>query len=193
MMTLEIRRLASDVATLLGESLAEECRPEESPFPGMEERVRLLAPAILSRLITETPVDSLGEGKPLLASPRINNEGVVTITLPDDFLRLIAVRMSDWDVCLSRIIREGDQHFDCLKSKRAAIRGTPRRPAASVSFDEEGRQCLRLYSSDLDASLLTARYMPLPEVSSDDTIDIPPLLYPPLIEAICQKVTPSVI
>ena len=44
-------KLAHDVATLLGESLSLECQSEESPFPGIKERVRILAPGILSNLL----------------------------------------------------------------------------------------------------------------------------------------------
>ena len=44
-------RLTSDVAAILGESLSLECQPDESPFPGIKERVRILAPGILARLL----------------------------------------------------------------------------------------------------------------------------------------------
>ena len=47
----KIERIAADVATLLGETILEECQPEESPYPGIEERVRILAPGILSNIL----------------------------------------------------------------------------------------------------------------------------------------------
>ena len=46
-----LKELAEDLATLLGESLQLECQPEESPFPGIEDRVRILAPGILSNIL----------------------------------------------------------------------------------------------------------------------------------------------
>ena len=46
-----IHQIAMDVAALLGESLSLQCLPEESPFPGIEDRVRILAPGILQNLL----------------------------------------------------------------------------------------------------------------------------------------------
>lgn len=48
-----LKQLATDVATLLGETLEPECRPEECLFPSIEHRVRILAPGLLASLIIE--------------------------------------------------------------------------------------------------------------------------------------------
>ena len=53
-----ISQLALDVATLLGESLTLECQPEESPFPRIEDRVRILVPGLIHKLMIRSP-DSL--------------------------------------------------------------------------------------------------------------------------------------
>ena len=46
-----IKKLATDIATLLGESLAPEVSGSETPFPGIEVRVRILAPSFLAEII----------------------------------------------------------------------------------------------------------------------------------------------
>lgn len=56
-MKVTLEKLTSDVATLLGESLSLECQPEESPFPGIEDRVRILAPGLLSSLLIYPEVE----------------------------------------------------------------------------------------------------------------------------------------
>lgn len=53
-----LKQVASEVAALLGETLSEENRPEESPFPGIEIRVRILAPGILAALINQQAEES---------------------------------------------------------------------------------------------------------------------------------------
>lgn len=55
-------QLASEVAILLGESLALECQPEESPFPGIKDRVRILAPGILATILILPPPDITLDG-----------------------------------------------------------------------------------------------------------------------------------
>ena len=52
MAKVSIHEIASGVAAILGESLALDCRPEESPFPDIEDRVRIMAPAVLASLTT---------------------------------------------------------------------------------------------------------------------------------------------
>ncbi|MCH5226058.1 MAG: hypothetical protein J1D77_08640 [Muribaculaceae bacterium] len=47
------KQLAIEVATILGEPLLPDCQPEESPFPGIENRVRILSPSLLASLIFE--------------------------------------------------------------------------------------------------------------------------------------------
>ena len=53
-----MHQLAQDVAVVLGEALSLECQPEESPFPGIEERVQTLAPGLIHKLLIRSP-DSL--------------------------------------------------------------------------------------------------------------------------------------
>lgn len=53
MAKISLKEVASDVANLLGETLSPAGLTEESPFPNIENRVRILAPGILSDLIRE--------------------------------------------------------------------------------------------------------------------------------------------
>lgn len=48
MARISLKQLATEVATLLGESLATDNLLPENPFPGIENRVRILAPGILA-------------------------------------------------------------------------------------------------------------------------------------------------
>lgn len=54
MTKVSFRQLATEVSTLLGESPETASIPEECPFPNIENRVRVLAPGILSEILYET-------------------------------------------------------------------------------------------------------------------------------------------
>ena len=51
-MKVSVSRIAEDVATLLGESLAQECQTSESPFPDIAKRVGILVPQALAEVST---------------------------------------------------------------------------------------------------------------------------------------------
>ena len=188
-----IREIAAEVAALMGESLLLECQPEESLFPDLEEQVRIRAPAILSDLILESPPEHLADaGKRMEANPTIDESGTVTLELPEDFLRLLYVRMSDWVRGATELIPfsspEAARHF----SKWKGIRGTRECPAAIRGFTPEGKQCIKLYSSGKDAFLETALYIPFPALDSDEILEVPERLMPVLLDRL-QKVHPSFI
>lgn len=52
-MTTTLKNLAAEVAAILGDSPEADSLPEECPFPCIENRVRILAPGILSKLILD--------------------------------------------------------------------------------------------------------------------------------------------
>lgn len=180
MTSVSIKNLASDVATLLGESLALECHPQESPFPDIEDRVRILVRGTLANLIAEAKPEELSDGNPLMANPVTDSQGMVTITLPEDFHRLVCVKMSDWSRAVTEVSPGGTPLSNRQSSRWNAIRGTPQRPVAVMDFNSAGR-ILKLYSSGKDAKLETGVYIPRPEISSGDTIEIPGAIYHALL------------
>ena len=191
-MKISLDSLASDVAALLGESLQLECQPEESPFPTIKEQVRIRAPAILSELLSECSPEFLyGYGKQINSKAEKDDSGVVTLELPDDFLRIIYLQMSDW----ARPVTEISSHksSEALKqsSRWKGIKGTPQRPVAIFGFTSTGKRCLRLYSSNADATLVQAQYMPVPKADADDMINIPQSLYPILLNKLLCALHPS--
>lgn len=88
-------------------------------------------------------------------------EGRVLLTLPDDFHTLLSLRLSGWD----RPVREvlvADHWLRRLQSPRwGALRGTPERPLAFFTVDDEGRPALELFSTTPNApvELVEFRYL----------------------------------
>ena len=186
MKKVSITSLAQDVSTLLGEPSEPECQPEESPFPGVKERVRILAPGLLSILIEESAPENFTDFKSIDPAVKIDERGVVTLALPADFLRLAEVKMSDWSRGVSRITNREELIFGLQMSPWAGLRGVPERPVVLMEKDGKGGRSLRMYSSKPGATLEYALYIPTPKLGADDTLEIPDRLYYPLLEKLAE-------
>ncbi|MCH5228546.1 MAG: hypothetical protein J1F12_00945 [Muribaculaceae bacterium] len=186
MARIRIEQLASDVAALKGEALLPECEPEESPFPDMETRVRILAPGILAVLLKESDLSDI-HTKNLPGSVTIDEEGVAGIPLPEDFLKLVCVRMSDWTRPVTHITGSEDADSYLQGSRISGIRGNPHRPVVITDYDASGKPMLKLYTTAKGSKLQTGLYIPRPVVS-DNSIDVPDGLYPRLLKEISSAI-----
>ena len=98
------------------------------------------------------------------ATLQADSEGKVVMTLPEDFLTLLSLRLSSWE----RPVREvlGPDHWlHRLQATRLqGLRGSPERPLAFFTADDEGRPALELFSSPPDApdNLVEFIYLPRP-------------------------------
>lgn len=182
MKNIAISKLSSDVAALLGESLLPECATPESPFPDLEDSVRILAPGFLAELLLASDsIDISASAVNIPGTPQINSDGVVSLDCPDDFLRIISLKMSDWRCPVTALSIPSDPDFRRLFSLRDGIRGNPERPVAFLSFANEGKRTLKMLSSKEGARLEIALYVARPTIDSAGYIKIPDGLYHPLL------------
>lgn len=178
MKRMTVRELAEDVATLMGERLLLECQPEESPFPDLEDQVRLLVPGLLATLILEAPAETLFDGARQLGGDfSIDGEGVVSMECPEDFLRPVCIKMSDWRGSVTELTPATDRRARMQASRWEGIRGNRERPVAI-----RDRDSLKLYSSGEGARLEAGYYMARPRVEEGGVIAIPDTLYPLLLQ-----------
>lgn len=92
--------------------------------------------------------------------------------LPDDFLRLASIRMSDWKRP-GRAISEDDEEYAEQQSEFAGIRGNASKPIAALVQGEDGLY-MELYSSNTDtATLKQFTYVAEPTVTNDSKITLP--------------------
>lgn len=100
--------------------------------------------------------------------------------LPDDFARLIAFRMSDWERTVHIAIAETDSLYSRQSSRWKGLRGTPQRPVCAIVPGAEGLT-LEFYSCrDEDATVERALYLPTPK-TEDGAIDLCERCYRPIV------------
>ena len=103
---------------------------------------------------------------------RGDGSGAGWTLLPDDFMRLIAFRMSDWERTCYEAISAGDPRYALQSSRFRGVRGSVQQPVCAIVNRSEGK-ALEFYSSPGDdASVQLATYLPYPGTDRDGGIDI---------------------
>lgn len=122
----------------------------------------------------------LGEGSPIFADGDIQiswdsqeGYGSGSIILPDDFLRLVVFRMTDWSMPVFNAITIDNPLYSVQKSRFSGVRGNPQKPICAVVNSASGLK-LEFYScsAGTGTTVSDARYIPLPKIK-DGSIDIP--------------------
>lgn len=109
------------------------------------------------------------------------------VLLPDDYLRLVTFRMSDWDRAAT-LITPDDVRYQWQQSRYPGICGNPQNPIVAEVTYAEGR-VLEFYSCRLHPCphVLHARYIPIPRLHpADRTIHLPRRLFDPLVSQIAK-------
>lgn len=109
------------------------------------------------------------------------------ILLPADFLRLVAFRMSDWDCAVATAIQPASAAYMRQQSPHPGVRGNPRRPVCAIVPSARG-PVLEFYScASTSATITQALYVPQPSIDANDTIDIAPACYRPVIDILTAE------
>lgn len=112
------------------------------------------------------------------------------IFLPNDFIRLLAFEMSDWDMPVFDAIQATDPKYKLQKSPFLGVRGNPNKPVVAISQRTEGKT-LEFYScNSTDAKIVTASYLPERNIENN-TIEISHQCYRPSVYSIASLVAMS--
>lgn len=125
-----------------------------------------------ARLVEEGAAHHLlDSGKPFGASVEWESQegyGAGRVNLPDDFMRLVTFRMSDWYKPVTEAITEQHPLYMQQLSRYAGVRGNPQRPVVAITH---GASCqvLEFYSCQAGPGtrVSVARYLPLPTIYKD--------------------------
>lgn len=108
------------------------------------------------------------------------------ILLPNDFMRLVSFKMSDWSKVVHTIITPEDKEYEWQRQPIKALRGTADRPAVAIVSREEGL-ALEFYSCKSEsAHIENAIYIPLPAIDNHDGVDISEKCYNAVVYTIAS-------
>lgn len=86
------------------------------------------------------------------------------VELPDDFLRLVVFRMSDWERPVHTALHEGSAEYQLQSSRYAGVRGTPERPVCAIVSRGHGRVLEYYGTASSSSEVAEAVYIPEPRI-----------------------------
>lgn len=188
-----LEQIRHDVMSRMGET------PEVSPSSSLgsiphisqilDRKIRSLVPEFGSKLILDAPLEKLTGAEEYTAdiTPRKSKCGLYAfdIPLPDDFLRLVSVRMKSWERAVLSVITPDSDKYLCQYSPEPGIAGCPSRPMAYLSPGILTAIGSASPSDSLDHLLLWRIPSLSPSLSDSsslsDSLSFPASLYPLLL------------
>lgn len=125
----------------------------------------------------EAPVALLEQGHTFGDGVEWLEGGRGRILLPDDFMRLVRFKMSDWRVAVASAIDDSDPLYLRQSSRFKGICGNPEKPVVAVVNRQEGRTLEFFSCNDGTATVEQAFYTPFPKIDADGGIDVSERLY----------------
>lgn len=103
--------------------------------------------------------------------------GSGTMELPNDFMRFVIFKMSDWRIPVTNPIYDTDIDYFKQSSAFTGVRGNVNRPVCVLTRNSNGL-VLEFYSCSGGEGVypIVAKYVPIPAIVAD-TINIPEILY----------------
>lgn len=132
--------------------------------------------AIAARIVeSNAPSWLLDAGRALSGSITFSSEigkGRGRMQLPDDFMRLITFKMSDWERAVTEPITENDPRYKLQSSRYGGLRGNPQKPVVAIVNEPTGL-VLEFWSctGGESVTLQRGRYLPIPKIK-DNSIEI---------------------
>lgn len=120
----------------------------------------------------EAPLNMLEQGHLFGDAVTWTNNGRGWILLPDDFMRLIVFKMSDWEYSVSEPITQADPTYSRQFSRYKGISGNPQRPVVAIVNRAEGNVLEFFSCKDNTATVDQAVYIPIPQMDKYGGIDI---------------------
>lgn len=171
MKTLVLKDILEEVRKKLDEVNANEFEEGYSDEEGSntDSLIKSCIPEAYRLTILAAP-QSMVEGHPYDGHElSINDDLVGTVSLPEDFLRLVNVRLSSWISSCSDVITEDEPTYRMQSNKWVC--GSPKNPVVAVVDTESGKK-LELYkAASKEDKVRVFSYLPV--VNADGNIDIP--------------------
>lgn len=170
----KIETVSRDVRIAIDENKTSEqlLGDEDIDTLSLNEIVRSKIEEAVRRVETTAPTFLLEEGHTFGDSVFWEDNNSGWTLLPDDFMRLIAFRMSDWERTCHNAISVDDPLYDLQSSRFKGVRGNVQKPVCAVVNRAEGK-ALEFYSCNSEeAYVKRATYLPYPKIDDEEGIDI---------------------
>lgn len=186
-MNYAVADIVKDVRITLDQNQVESILAADDDTLELDDIIRKKITESALRILREAPLrmidGTVALPEPVTIEDEDSDEQVPVksvIRLPDDYLRLAVVRMSDWKTPLRVAVLDTSDIYQTVTSEFDGIRPNEYRPLAVETEDADG-PILELWgSSNADATLEQGRYIGQPRVR-DGVLNFPKLLYPALV------------
>lgn len=178
-MIYQVQRIARDVRIAIDENKTNEhlIAEEDIDTLSLEDIVVSKIEAAVRQVVSNAPVHLLDGGVPFGDAVYWRDNASGWILLPDDFMRLLVFKMSDWERAVYEPITARDAKYQVQFSRYKGLRGNPQKPVVAIVSRAEGR-ALELFScKNTNATVEQAVYLPVPKIDCDEGINIPERCY----------------
>lgn len=100
------------------------------------------------------------------------SENTGLLTIPDDFLRIVSLKLFEWNRSVTAIAGEGSD-IDMMQNNHYT-QGTRMKPVCVFAHDENGKRVIKFFG--MGTGVEKALYVPIPIVQEDGTLPISRLL-----------------
>ena len=189
-MIYRLTEIARDVRIAIDENKTSEqlIVDEDIDTLSLNDIVRSKIVEAVRRVETTAPVYLLEEGHIFGDAVQWGSLDSGWVLRPDDFMRLIAFRMSDWERTVYAAISVDDPLYAKQSSRFKGIRGNVQKPVCAIVNRAEGK-ALEFYSCNSeDAYVSRGSYIPYPHIDEDDGIDICEKCYTAVVSTVASLV-----
>lgn len=115
----------------------------------------------------------LDNGVPLeFVEVKWNDNGTGSMILPENFMRLVSFKMSDWEIAVTEPITDGNPIYAQQHSRYGGVRGNTQRPVVAIVKRPSGLLLEFFSCKDRDATVELASYIPEPYIDEYGNIEI---------------------
>lgn len=189
-MIYNLAEIARDVRIAIDQNMTSEqlLATDDIETLALNDIIRSKIVEAVRRVELAAPAHLLEEGHDFSSGIYWNGDGSGWVLLPDDFMRLIAFRMSDWERTVYEAISVDDPLYAKQSSRYKGIRGNVQKPVCAIVNRAEGK-ALEFYAcKDNTAMIVRAGYLPYPSIDANDGIDISQRCYEAVIYTIAALV-----
>lgn len=181
-------KIAADVRRMMNVN----CEASEAEGFGMSPQLKLdeiilqLMPEAAKDAQMRAPMCDLEQGHTFGDAVHWGHRCNGWVLLPDDFMRLVCFKMSDWEAAVYHAVYADDPIYYLQYSPFESLQGCPQKPVCALVNRPEG-QALEFFSCyDRDAVVERAVYVPYPRYDEMGALDMSERCYDAAV-ALCTE------